>query len=117
LDGVVEFFGFVGVVSMGGTEDAATVEQVPGSSAINVFVTGQPGVGKTSLVLNAVKKLPQEAVAGFYTLEARNPKTGEKIGLDVETFAGERAPLSRLRRGCGTRSDGWSFRAIGSRSR
>jgi nucleoside-triphosphatase len=109
LDGVVEFFGFVGVVSMGGTEDAATVEQVPGSSAINVFVTGQPGVGKTSLVLNAVKKLPQEAVAGFYTLEARNPKTGEKIGLDVETFAGERAPLSRLRRGCGPKVGKYYF--------
>lgn len=89
---------------MGGTEveaDTGVTEQAPASSAINVFVTGQPGVGKTSLVLNAVKKLPKDAVAGFYTLEARNPKTGEKIGLDVETFGGERAPLSRLRRGCG----------------
>lgn len=83
--------------------------QAPASSAINVFVTGQPGVGKTSLVLNAVKKLPQEAVAGFYTLEARNPKTGEKIGLDVETFGGESAPLSRLRRGCGPKVGKYYF--------
>ncbi|KAG0582694.1 hypothetical protein KC19_3G077800 [Ceratodon purpureus] len=91
------------------TEVEADVDQVPASSAINVFVTGQPGVGKTSLVLNAVKKLPQEAVAGFYTLEARNPKTGEKIGLDVETFGGERAPLSRLRRGCGPKVGKYYF--------
>jgi hypothetical protein len=35
------------------------------------------------LVLNAVKKLPKDMIAGFYTLEARNPRTGEKIGLDI----------------------------------
>jgi len=79
------------------------------SSAINVFVTGQPGVGKTSLVLNAVKKLPKEVIAGFYTIEARNPKTGEKIGLDIETITGERAPLSRLRRGCGPKVGKYYF--------
>jgi DNA replication protein DnaC len=64
---------------------AWTVEdkEPPASSAINVFVTGQPGVGKTSLVLNAVKKLPKDMIAGFYTLEARNPRTGEKVGLDI----------------------------------
>ena len=97
------------MVGTGAEADAGVAEMVPASSAINVFVTGQPGVGKTSLVLNAVKKLPQEAVAGFYTLEARNPKTGEKIGLDVESFAGERAPLSRLRRGCGPKVGKYYF--------
>jgi hypothetical protein len=35
------------------------------------------------LVLNAVKKLPKDMIAGFYTLEARNPRTGEKVGLDI----------------------------------
>lgn len=92
-----------------GEVDVSGVEPVPSSAAINVFVTGQPGVGKTSLVLNAVKKLPKDVVAGFYTLEARNPKTGEKIGLDVETFTGERAPLSRLRRGCGPKVGKYYF--------
>lgn len=103
---------FVVPVIMVGTEvdaDLTAIEPPPSSSAINVFVTGQPGVGKTSLVLNAVKKLPKDAVAGFYTLEARNPKTGEKIGLDVETFSGERAPLSRLRRGCGPKVGKYYF--------
>ncbi|KAH9576547.1 hypothetical protein CY35_01G167400 [Sphagnum magellanicum] len=81
----------------------------PASSAINVFVTGQPGVGKTSLVLNAVKKLPKDMIAGFYTLEARNPRTGEKIGLDIESLSGESAPLSRLRRGCGPKVGKYYF--------
>ncbi|KAL3695722.1 hypothetical protein R1sor_009798 [Riccia sorocarpa] len=78
-------------------------------SAINVFVTGQPGVGKSWLVLNAAKKLPQDVIAGFYTVEARNPKTGEKIGFDIETFSGERAPLSRMRKGCGPKVGKYYF--------
>ncbi|KAH8975431.1 hypothetical protein BDL97_01G157400 [Sphagnum fallax] len=90
---------------------ARSVEDLepPASSAINVFVTGQPGVGKTSLVLNAVKKLPKDMIAGFYTLEARNPRTGEKIGLDIESLSGECAPLSRLRRGCGPKVGKYYF--------
>ncbi|CAI5930803.1 unnamed protein product [Closterium sp. NIES-65] len=71
------------------------------SSTVNVFVTGQPGIGKTSLVLKVAKRLPQHLVAGFYTVEAKAEGTGERLGLDVITFAGERAPLCRLRRGCG----------------
>lgn len=71
------------------------------SPAVNVFVTGQPGIGKTTLVLDVAKELPQDCIAGFYTVEAKAPGTNEKLGLDVVTFSGERAPLSRLRRGCG----------------
>ncbi|CAI7775206.1 unnamed protein product, partial [Closterium sp. NIES-53] len=58
-------------------------------------------IGKTSLVLKVAKRLPQHLVAGFYTVEAKAEGTGERLGLDVITFAGERAPLCRLRRGCG----------------
>ncbi|GBG61226.1 hypothetical protein CBR_g19759 [Chara braunii] len=72
-----------------------------GAPTVNVFVTGQPGVGKTSLVLNVAKKLPQHAIAGFYTVEAKAEGTGERLGLDVVTLNGETAPLCRLRRGCG----------------
>jgi hypothetical protein len=35
------------------------------------------------LVHNAAKKLPKDVIAGFYTVEAKNPKTGEKIGFDI----------------------------------
>eukprot|EP00270_Netrium_digitus_P020288 TRINITY_DN8305_c0_g1_i2.p1 TRINITY_DN8305_c0_g1~~TRINITY_DN8305_c0_g1_i2.p1 ORF type:complete len:258 (-),score=41.17 TRINITY_DN8305_c0_g1_i2:220-993(-) len=47
------------------------------------------------LCLNALEK------RRFYTVEARAEGTGERLGLDVVTLAGERAPLCRLRRGCG----------------
>lgn len=73
----------------------------PSESAVNVFVTGQPGIGKTSLVLKVAQKLPPGQVAGFFTVEAVAEGTGEKLGLDVVTLSGERAPLCRLRRGCG----------------
>ncbi|KAG6551910.1 hypothetical protein Mapa_006527 [Marchantia paleacea] len=93
-----------------GDERIATTETDQSTlSAINVFVTGQPGVGKSWLVLNAAKKLPQDVIAGFYTVEARNPKTGEKIGFDIETFSGERAPLSRMRKGCGPKVGKYYF--------
>jgi nucleoside-triphosphatase len=87
----------------------AVADDQHASSAINVFVTGQPGVGKSWLVINAAKKLPKDVIAGFYTVEARNPKTGEKIGFDIETFSGERAPLSRMRRGCGPKVGKYYF--------
>ncbi|CAI5490693.1 unnamed protein product [Closterium sp. Naga37s-1] len=61
------------------------------------FVGFQDG----TLVLKVAKRLPQHLVAGFYTVEAKAEGTGERLGLDVITFAGERAPLCRLRRGCG----------------
>ncbi|CAM6100000.1 unnamed protein product [Calypogeia fissa] len=102
---ISEAGGGVGVgVGVGGGD-----EQHSSSSAINVFVTGQPGVGKSWLVVNAAKKLPQDVIAGFYTVEARNPKTGEKIGFDIQTFSGERAPLSRMRRGCGPKVGKYYF--------
>jgi len=69
--------------------------------AVNIFVTGPAGIGKTSLILNVIKELPRHLIAGFYTVDAISAETGEKIGLDVVTFSGTRAPLSRNKRGCG----------------
>ncbi len=39
-------------------------------------------------MVNAVKKLPKDMITGFYTHEAHNSKTGEKIGLDVGGYVG-----------------------------
>eukprot|EP00245_Coleochaete_scutata_P013696 TRINITY_DN565_c0_g1_i3.p1 TRINITY_DN565_c0_g1~~TRINITY_DN565_c0_g1_i3.p1 ORF type:complete len:247 (+),score=55.24 TRINITY_DN565_c0_g1_i3:373-1113(+) len=77
------------------------MSNIGGAPTVNVFVTGQPGVGKTTLILNVVEKLPSHLIAGFYTVEARAEGSGERLGLDVVTLSGERAPLCRLRRGCG----------------
>eukprot|EP00897_Mesotaenium_endlicherianum_P009938 jgi/Mesen1/8973/ME000056S08381 len=70
------------------------------ASTVNVFLTGQSGIGKTTLILGALRKLPPELVSGFYTVDAIS-EAGERLGLDVITISGDRSPLCRLRRGCG----------------
>uniref|UniRef100_A0A061SBF8 Nucleoside-triphosphatase THEP1 n=1 Tax=Tetraselmis sp. GSL018 TaxID=582737 RepID=A0A061SBF8_9CHLO len=64
----------------------------------HIFITGQPGVGKTTLVRSVVERLrdaqaPQK-LYGFYTEELRGP--GGRTGFDVVTIEGERGPLARI---------------------
>ncbi|XP_043112009.1 cancer-related nucleoside-triphosphatase [Puntigrus tetrazona] len=58
----------------------------------HVFLTGVPGVGKTTLV----KKVCAAVVpaSGFYTEEVR--ERGRRVGFDVVTLTGDRGRLSRL---------------------
>uniref|UniRef100_A0A0D6R8R8 AAA+ ATPase domain-containing protein n=1 Tax=Araucaria cunninghamii TaxID=56994 RepID=A0A0D6R8R8_ARACU len=55
-----------------------------------IFVTGPPGVGKTTLIIRVLEKLrsahPQLKVRGFYTREVRH--TGERTGFEVVTVDG-----------------------------
>ncbi|KAM3862728.1 cancer-related nucleoside-triphosphatase [Diretmus argenteus] len=63
----------------------------------HVFLTGPPGVGKTTLVQKACEALVSSGVGveGFYTEEVR--EGGRRVGFDVVTVAGERGHLSRIR--------------------
>ncbi|XP_071392048.1 cancer-related nucleoside-triphosphatase isoform X2 [Centroberyx affinis] len=63
----------------------------------HVFLTGPPGVGKTTLVQKACEALMSSGVGveGFYTEEVR--EAGRRVGFDVVTVAGERGHLSRIR--------------------
>uniref|UniRef100_A0A8C3XBJ2 Nucleoside-triphosphatase, cancer-related n=1 Tax=Catagonus wagneri TaxID=51154 RepID=A0A8C3XBJ2_9CETA len=64
--------------------------------ARHVFLTGPPGVGKTTLIQKASEALKSSGVSvdGFYTEEVR--QGGRRIGFDVVTLSGVRGPLSRI---------------------
>ena len=78
------------------------------SRARHVFLTGYPGVGKTTAALATVAALAEatgdDAVAdGFITVEVRDPpdRGGGRVGFDVVTLpldhpSSRRAPLARL---------------------
>ena len=80
----------------------------------HVFLTGFPGVGKTTTMLKAIDELGKAADAlppcGFYTAELRDVD-GKRCGFDVVTFPSgqsdaRRAPLARLVAGDGAREPG-----------
>lgn len=64
--------------------------------ARHVFLTGSPGVGKTTLIQKASEILKSSGVPvdGFYTEEVR--QGGRRVGFDVVTLSGLRGPLSRV---------------------
>lgn len=55
-----------------------------------MFLTGQPGVGKTTLVLKAIDalKTSPRTIGGFITTERRDGR-GERCGFDVVTVGGD----------------------------
>ena len=63
----------------------------------HVFVTGQPGVGKSTLIQRVLQQLalPPGTATGFYTEEVRD-SSGEREGFDVVTLDGRRSTLSRV---------------------
>ncbi|CAL8390268.1 unnamed protein product [Arctogadus glacialis] len=73
----------------------------------HVFLTGPPGVGKTTLVRKASEALASSgaAVGGFYTEEVR--EGGRRVGFDVVvTTTGERGCLSRIKDPAASASQG-----------
>lgn len=60
----------------------------------NLLLTGPPRVGKTTLVLRALAKLPPGAACGFVTRELR--QDGRRVGFAVETLAGESSVLAHV---------------------
>ena len=61
-----------------------------------MFLTGQPGVGKTTLVLKAIDALktsPRTSIGGFITTERRDGR-GERCGFDVVTVGGDGHPTT-----------------------
>uniref|UniRef100_A0A8D0E9A6 Nucleoside-triphosphatase, cancer-related n=1 Tax=Salvator merianae TaxID=96440 RepID=A0A8D0E9A6_SALMN len=70
--------------------------------AKHVFLTGPPGVGKTTLIQKVTEVLKSSGVPidGFYTEEVR--ERGRRVGFDVVTLDGRRGVLSRVGSGSST---------------
>jgi nucleoside-triphosphatase len=63
---------------------------------MRLFLTGNPGVGKTTLVRAIVERLEEVTCAGFYTEEKR--QRGQRIGFRVITLDGQEGSLASLGR-------------------
>ncbi|KAM9316707.1 cancer-related nucleoside-triphosphatase [Gastrophryne carolinensis] len=62
----------------------------------HVFLTGPPGIGKTTLIQKATEALKASGtpIDGFYTEEVR--QGGQRIGFDAITISGSRGHLARV---------------------
>jgi nucleoside-triphosphatase len=59
----------------------------------NILITGNPGVGKTTLIQRAVERSALDA-GGFYTQELR--EGGRRVGFELRTLAGEKGLLAHV---------------------
>lgn len=59
----------------------------------NIFITGKPGCGKTSLIIEIVKELNLDA-GGFYTQEIR--EKGIRKGFQIITLDGREGILAHI---------------------
>ncbi|MBI3065708.1 MAG: NTPase [Deltaproteobacteria bacterium] len=62
--------------------------------AMRLFLTGAPGVGKTTLIRAVVEGLEAIKCAGFYTLEER--RGGQRVGFRIVTLSGREGSLASL---------------------
>ncbi len=62
--------------------------------ALRLFLTGAPGVGKTTLIRAVVEGLETVKRAGFYTLEER--QGGQRVGFRIVTLNGGDGSLASL---------------------
>ena len=63
---------------------------------MRLFLTGTPGVGKTTLTRSVLKRLKEVRCAGFYTEEKRHK--GQRIGFKIITLDGQEGTLASIGR-------------------
>jgi nucleoside-triphosphatase len=63
---------------------------------MRLFLTGNPGVGKTTLIRAVVERLEGFMLAGFYTEETR--QGGQRTGFRIVTLDGQAGTLASLGR-------------------
>ena len=62
--------------------------------AKNILITGNPGVGKTTMVRKLADMLGELGPAGFYTAEIRDH--GKRLGFELIDLAGDHLLLSHI---------------------
>lgn len=64
----------------------------------HVFITGKPGVGKTTIIKKIISEIksikPNWTIAGFYTEEIR--QNGQRIGFKIHALNGQSGVLASL---------------------
>lgn len=60
---------------------------------IKILITGEPGVGKTTLVKKLIEKLGDRAI-GFWTEEVRDQETKKRTGFRIYTTEGKKKIFS-----------------------
>lgn len=60
---------------------------------MNILITGRPGQGKTTLIIEISKEIGEKA-GGFYTEEIR--EMGHRIGFKIKTLDGKQGVLSSI---------------------
>jgi nucleoside-triphosphatase len=63
---------------------------------MRLFLTGNPGIGKTTLIRAVLDRLEDVACAGFYTEEKRHG--GQRIGFKIITLEGQEGTLASIGR-------------------
>ena len=60
----------------------------------NILLTGQPGIGKTTLIKKLAEELKDMHPFGFYTSEIR--EAGIRKGFELNSFEGQRSLLAHV---------------------
>ena len=67
------------------------------STRKHLLLTGQPGCGKSTVLIRLSQRLRDRSVRGFTTAEAR--EGGRRVGFKIRTLAGLEGMLSHIRFG------------------
>jgi nucleoside-triphosphatase len=65
-----------------------------GERGMRLFLTGNPGVGKTTLIRATAQRLEGIICAGFYTEDTR--QSGQRTGFRIVTLDGQEGTLATL---------------------
>ena len=71
------------------------------SARPKILITGAPGVGKTSLLLQVMERIPEIKAAGFVTVEQRGKKG--RTGFVLKTLDGGETQFASVGKGRGAR--------------